>query len=347
MRRSNLVREAMARASGASATDLVDVIYDAIENRGGLFVTVIDLYPTKFAEAAHMTLPAAQPGEMNLTSMNGERRMRLTERFMDPPGEAKPDCLIAAEIANAVKRLYEADGNTEMAARFAGFDWKTEEDAFNDGFRKPAEIDSQGGSTGGLVTYERLRTMGNNGVQLPVVEYRDGRLVGTNRLYTDGKFSTEDGKARFQPAAWNGLPPQVTAQKKRYRFWINNGRSNHIWQTAYHDKFIQFRRGRYLMAPIEINPDDARTLGAESGSIVEIFNDYGSTFAMAYLEPDIKVGHAFMVFASFNGVVGDVVTEWTDRNGIPYYKGTWADIRYIGTIEDYQRSVTFKRRRYT
>jgi ABC-type glycerol-3-phosphate transport system permease component len=29
---------------------------------------------------------------MNLTSMNGERRMRLTERYMDPPGQAMPDC---------------------------------------------------------------------------------------------------------------------------------------------------------------------------------------------------------------------------------------------------------------
>jgi arsenite oxidase large subunit len=28
---------------------------------------------------------------MNLTSMNGERRMRLTERYMDPPGQAMPD----------------------------------------------------------------------------------------------------------------------------------------------------------------------------------------------------------------------------------------------------------------
>jgi arsenite oxidase large subunit len=27
---------------------------------------------------------------MNLTSMNGERRMRLTERYMDPPGNAMP-----------------------------------------------------------------------------------------------------------------------------------------------------------------------------------------------------------------------------------------------------------------
>ena len=50
--------------------------------------------------------------------MNGERRMRLSEKFMDAPGTAKPDCLIAARIANTLKAMYETDGNTEMAKRF-------------------------------------------------------------------------------------------------------------------------------------------------------------------------------------------------------------------------------------
>ena len=76
---------------------------------------------------------------------------------MDPPGTAKPDCLIAAAIANTLKRMYQAEGNTTMAARFDGFEWKTEEDAFNDGFRRAGQtgappIDSQGGGTGNLAT---------------------------------------------------------------------------------------------------------------------------------------------------------------------------------------------------
>jgi hypothetical protein len=34
-----------------------------------------------------------------------------------------------------------------------------------------------------------------------------------------------------------------------------------------------------------------------------------------------------MQFGNDNGVQGDVTTNWTDRNIIPYYKGTWASIR--------------------
>jgi arsenite oxidase large subunit len=346
VQRANKVREAMGKVRGGSAEDLADAIYDALSKQGGLFIATIDLYPTKFAQVSHLMLPAAHPGEMNLTSMNGERRMRLSDRFMDPPGAARADCLIAADIANTMKAMYEKEGNAEMAERFAGFEWTTEEDAFNDGFRKPEGIDSQGGSTGDLVTYERLRAMGNDGVQLPVKEFKDGKLIGTEMVYADYKFSTDDGKARFQPAPWTGLPDTVEAQRKKYRFWINNGRTNHIWQTAYHDQRLDFRTERYPMAPIEMNPEDAEELGIASGDVVEVYNDYGSTYAMAYLEPAIKKGHTFMMFAYFNGIVGDVVTDWTDENVIPYYKGTWADVRRIGSIADYERTVSFKSRRY-
>jgi hypothetical protein len=60
---------------------------------------------------------------MNLTSMNGERRLRLTERFMDPPGEAIPDCLIAARIANNMERVFREMGKADVADKFKGFDW--------------------------------------------------------------------------------------------------------------------------------------------------------------------------------------------------------------------------------
>ena len=33
--------------------------------------------------------------------------------------------------------------------------------------------------------------------------------------------------------------------------------------------------------PSSSNPDDAGKLGVTSGDVVEVFNDYGSTFAMA------------------------------------------------------------------
>jgi arsenite oxidase large subunit len=77
-----------------------------------------------------------------------------------------------------------------------------------------------------------------------------------------------------------------------------------------------------------------------------VFNDYGSTVAMAYPNAHTKRDQPFMVFAYVNGIQGDVTTEWTDRNIVPYYKGTWASVRRIGSMEDYKRTVSFKSRSF-
>jgi arsenite oxidase large subunit len=350
-KRTQIVRDRLNSYRGLTAKDTADVMFDAAHKHQGLVLININLYPTVLAGAAHLMLPAAHPGEMNLTSMNGERRLRLSQRFMDPPGEALPDCLIAARVAGRCRALALKNKDHDMAKRFEGFDWKTEEDAFNDGFRRAGTegappIDSQGGSTGHLATYERLRAHGNNGVQLPIKEYKDGQLIGTSLLYEDHKFSTSDGRAKFLPAAWHGLPAPVEAQRKKHRFWINNGRTNEVWQTSYHDEFIEFVRARYPMAMIEMSPTDCNELGITSGDILEVFNDYGTTHAMAYLEKTIKAGQSFMQFGQSNGTVGDLVTPWTDANLIPYYKGTWATIRRISTSSEFKKTVSFKSRRW-
>ena len=350
-KRANIVNEAMAKAKGVTTEQLIDVIYDACKNKGGMFIAAMNLYPTMVAQEAHMLLPAAHPGEMNLTSMNGERRLRLSEKFMEAPGSAKPDCLIAAEIANTLKAMYLKDGKPDMAKRFEGFDWKTEEDAFNDGFRRAGRpgvepIDSQGGDTGYLATYALLRKAGNNCVQLPIKRVEGEKLIGTEIHYADGKFDTRDGRAEFKHAAWNGLPKLVADQKAKHPYWINSGRANEVWQTAYHDQYNSFVRDRIPMAFIEMNPEDARQLGVNGGDVVEVFNDYGSTYAMAYPIKSLKAGQTFMLFGYIKGVHGHVVTSWVDRNVVPYYKGTWGSIRRVGSVDEYKATVSLKDRRY-
>jgi arsenite oxidase large subunit len=350
-RRAQIVNQAMTAARGASVEQMVDIIYDACKNKGGMYVVGINLYPTTLAEEAHMLLPAAQPGEVNLTSMNGERRLRLSEKFMDPPGSAKADCMIAADIANTLKAMYLRDGKADMAKRFEGFEWKSEEDAFNDGFRRAGRpgvgpIDSQGGDTGYLATYALLRKSGTNGVQLPIKRVEGDKMIGTEMAYMDGKFDTKDGKAEFKPAPWNGLPKMVADQKAKHRYWINNGRANEVWQTAYHDQYNSFVRDRYPTAFIEMNPDDARTMGVAAGDVVEVFNDFGSTYAMAYPQKAIKAGQTFMLFGYIRGVAGDVTSPWVDRNVVPYYKGTWASIKRVGSVDDWKQTISFKERRF-
>ena len=237
-KRTDIVKDAMNAVPYGDRDAMVKAIMDAIK-AGGLFSVDVDIIPSKIGAASHVWLPAAESGEMNLTSMNGERRMRLVERYMDPPGNAKPDCLIAAGLAQHMEKVLREMGDNTYADQFKGYDWKTEEDAFMDGYNKNA-----GG--GEFVTYERLRAMGNNGFQEPATGFEDGKIVGTKRLYTDGKFGTKDGKATFMEADWRGLEaPGKEEQKKNNKFLINNGRTNLVWQNAFLDQESEFVMDRW------------------------------------------------------------------------------------------------------
>ena len=348
-KRTDLVKDAMNAVPAGDRAAQVAAIVDAIK-KGGLFAVDVDIVPTKIGEACQVWLPAATSGEINLTSMNGERRMRLTERYMDPPGDAQPDCLIAARLANALERVWREMGDAATADKFKGFDWKTEEDAFMDGYNKH----EKGGQ---FVTYARLRTMGTNGFQEPATAVEPAapgkgpagseRIVGTKRLYTDGKFGTKDGKATFMEAKWRGLQaPGKEEQKSKFKYLINNGRTNHVWQNAYLDQENEFVMDRWPYPFIEMNPDDMRELTLSAGDLVEVFNDDGSTQAMVYPTPTAKKGHTFMQFAYPSGVQGNVVNAGTNELILPNYKQTWANIRKLAAAPDSVKHVTFKSQEY-
>ena len=339
-KRTDMVKDAMNAVPYGDRPAMVAAIMDAIR-KGGLFSVDVDIVPTKVGEAAHVMLPAATSGEMNLTSMNGERRMRLTERYMDPPGVAMPDCLIAARIANNMQRVLGEMGKADMAANFSGFDWKTEEDAFMDGYH--------GHEKGGeFVTYDLLRAMGTNGFQEPATGVQDGRIVGTKRLFADGKFNKPDGRAVFAATQWRGLEaPGKQAEKDKYPFLINNGRANLVWQSAYLDSENEFVMDRWPYPFIEMNPKDMTDLGLKNGDLVEVFNDNGSTQAMAYPTPTAKTKQAFMLFGYPTGVQGNVVSPGVNEFVIPNYKQTWGSIRKIADAPKSVQHLTFKSKEYT
>ena len=334
-RRSNMVKEAMDARAGATREEMVDAIVGAI-NAGGLFVVDVDIIHSQIGQAAHVILPAVESGEMNLTSMNGERRLRLTEKYMDAPGSAKPDCLIAAGLAQALERVLREEGRTEYADQFKGYDWATEEDAFMDGYNKGNPE----------VTYDRLRAMGNDGVLEPVTGFADGKLVGTNRLYEDGAFTRhgrEDKKALFCMGEWRGWQAAGKAQQKaNHRFLINNGRANMNWQNWFLDQANEFVMDRFPVPFIQINPEDMAELGIKAGDMVEVHNDVGATQALAYPEPTAKRNETFMIFGAPNGAQGNIVNAGVNELILPNYKHTWANIRKISDATPASAAVSYK-----
>jgi arsenite oxidase large subunit len=339
-KRTDLVKDAMSAVPYGDRAGMVNAIVAAIK-KGGLFAVDVDIVPTKIGQACHVWLPAATSGEMNLTSMNGERRMRLTERYMDPPGQAMPDCLIAARIANNMERVLRDQGKGKYADQFKGFDWKTEEDAFMDGYHNHE-------AGGQFVTYERLRAMGTNGFQEPATDFKDGKIIGTKRLFADGKFKSKDGKATFMETKWRGLQaPGKEAEMKKWPFLINNGRTNIVWQNAYLDQDNEFVMDRFPFAFIEMNPRDMDELKVKAGDLVEVYNDNGSTQAVVYPTPTAKPKQTFMLFAYPTGVQGNVVSPGVNEFIIPNYKQTWGGIRKIADAPEAVKSRTFKSQEFT
>jgi arsenite oxidase large subunit len=338
-KRTDIVKDAMLTVPYGDRDAMVKAIVAAIK-QGGLFAVDVDIIPTKIGEACHVLLPAATSGEANLTSMNGERRMRLTERYMDPPGQAMPDCLIAARIANNMERVLREQGKGDYADQFKGFDWKTEEDGFMDGYH--------GHEKGGqFVTYERLRTMGTNGFQEPAVDFKDGRIVGTKRLFADGKFNSKDGKATFMETTWRGLQaPGKQAEKDKWPFLINNGRTNVVWQNAYLDQNNEFVMDRMPYPLIQMSPQDMADIKVNAGDLVEVYNDNGSTQAMVYPTTTARRKETFMLFANPNGVQGNVVSPGVNELIIPNYKQTWAAIRKLSDAPQNARHLSFKSLEY-
>jgi arsenite oxidase large subunit len=340
--RGAVVQAALDRTEGRPVGERVARVVEALK-QGGMFILAQDIYMTATARYAHLVLPAAQWGETNLTSINGERRLRLYQRFMDPPGEALPDWEIIARFARRLRALYLEDRNPLAANRFLDFDWKSEEDVFIQArysFRGDGHDPIEGYAG---VTYELLRRLGTNGIQTPT-RVVNGVPVGTVRVHEDGRFFTPSGKARFIPAPppYPGYAGKVTSQRERFPFWVNNGRTNHIWQTLYHHQHVPFYADHNPMPHLEVNPADASKLAIANGDLVELTNDVGRVRAMAVLTDAVKRGHTFMLFGQPRGAVGHLVSDHVDpATTIPYYKGVWAAIRRIGPQPEIAKVLSF------
>jgi arsenite oxidase large subunit len=98
---------------------------------------------------------------------------------------------------------------------------------------------------------------------------------------------------------------------------------------------------------IEMHPDDMAEIGVAEGDLVEVWNDSGSTQAMAYPTPTARRGETFMLFGYPTGVQGNVVNAGVNELIIPNYKQTWGNIRKLADRPASVSHVSFKSKEYT
>ncbi len=337
----------------------IDAILKALyADPDALFMVVQDIYMTETARDAHLVLPAAGWGEANDTSINcNSRLLRLYEKFMDPPGEAKPDWEIFKLVGEEIAKLYRAEKKNDVAAKFEfGKGWKTDEDVFLAGASefKDNQVSEEDEATLEAenykgVTYAFLKQVGQEGIRTPVrLDPKTKKLVGTLRRYTV-KFGTADGKFKWYGTDdWEGYPAEVAKylegnKAKEYPFWVTTGRVQHLWQSTYHDRQLPERVIANPLPYAEINPEDAKKLNIESGDLIEIFNEEGNAIYMAYVTDAVKPGSIFMVMYHWRGTSNSLTTGYTDpKTTIPWYKGTRANVRKVaGAIPFIKQTASF------
>ncbi len=256
------------------------------------FLVVQDgFHPTPTTELADLVLPAAIWSEKLGSYTNSERRVSIANIAVEPPGEAKSDFDIFLEVAGKLGCREELFLN-----------WKTARDAFDEWklISKGRLCDYSG------MTYEALEEHG--GLQWP---YPEGKTDATpSRLYADGKYEHDDGKAKLLPVAWKPFPEQPN---KEFPFILNTGRTVEHWHTRTKTAQVPILERMSPNAWLEMNPVDAKRLKLSTHDKVKILSRRGEVTGIELRITEITApGQVFMPFHFSETNVNEVTQDAFD-----------------------------------
>ncbi len=271
------------------------------------FLVVQDMFTTtETAAQADLVLPAAGWGEKDGTFINSERRIGLIKRVARAPGQALSDFNIFRLIAHYW-------GCGEMFRQ-----WTSPEEVFRLLTQctraQPCDIS-------GIGDYRMIDECG--GIQWPWSQASSE--TGTSkipdserRLFADGRFYHESGRARFIYSAPVELPEPTDEE---YPLTLLTGRgSSAQWHT-------QTRTGKSDVlaklqpkeAYVEVNPTDALALRISDGQTVRIRSRRGQMTARAFVTLTVQPGQVFvpMHYAATNRLTNNIVDPHSRQ---PNYK---------------------------
>jgi assimilatory nitrate reductase catalytic subunit len=299
----------IARQRGYPAVELFDAIYDgkvkaiwimgtnpvvsmpdADKVKQALqrceFVVVSDCVTnTDTTALAHVLLPAQGWSEKDGTVTNSERRISRQRAIFTPAGNAKPDWWIISQVA---KRMGFLDAfNYETPAQI--FREHAALSAFeNNGQR---DFDLSGLSAITDQDYQQLQP-----IQWPVNQkYPKGRA----RMFADGQFFTQTGKAQFI-----AVKPHMPVNKPDvdYPLILNTGRIRDQWHTMTRTALAGQLNTHKPEPYLEIHPSDAEQLQLQPNALAKITSRWGSMIARVQIDNAQKPGNVF------------VPMHWNDQN---------------------------------
>jgi ferredoxin-nitrate reductase len=225
-------------------------------------------YPTETAAYAHLLLPAAQWSEKTGVMTNSERVVTLCPGFRQPPGQARPDWEIFAEVGRRLgfSPQFAYGSSAEVYAEFAAL-------------TRDRPCDQSG------LSHHRLQSQGPSRWPCPHPDQ-----PGQARLYGNLTFYTPDGRARFGAYHSRGLaePPDAT-----YPYVLTVGRLYGHWHTQSRTGRIAKLTALYPTPQLEIHPRDAAQAGVEEGKTVVVRSRRGMARFQAKVTVAITPGTLF------------------------------------------------------
>lgn len=244
------------------------------------FLVVQDMYSTtETARIADLVLPAAGWGEKTGTFINSERRIGVIKKVRRAPGQALSDF----NIFKLVSRYW---GCESMFSK-----WDRPESVFE--IMKQCSV-GQPCDISGIDDYAHIDMAGGIQWPFPAGSRSDTSISSQQRrLFEDGKFFHNDGRARMLFESPRPLPEAPT---DRFPFVLITGRGTasqwHTQTRTRNSKVLQKLYPEKVF--VELNPQDAAKLEIGPNQPVFVGSQRGRIRACAFLTHAVRPGYVFV-----------------------------------------------------
>ncbi len=311
------------------------------KNMNDGFMVVLDIFPTRTTQLADVVLPAAFIYEKGGVYGCSERRSQLTQKCVEPPGEAKPDLWIAGQLAKrmGLEKLIPWNGNDIPAAYKAAWD----------DYRECVKLTEH---TLYGITYERLAKL-EEGLQWPCPNEKH---PGTVRRYLRGSDPIMDmpeivkvppqaviyfyGDLKHEGKANVFLRPYQGPEEppdKEYPFFLTTGRVIEHWHSGTMTMRVPEIARSQPNAFVEIHPDDAKAYGINNGDLVKVTSRRGFNILPARVVKVTMPGILFVPWfdQDWDRMINRVTIDaFDDLSKQPEFKICAAKIQKVGDPKD-------------
>jgi len=245
-------------------------------------VVVSEAYAGTETEAvAHLLLPAAQWSEKAGVMVNSERRVTLCPAFREPPGEARPDWAIFAELGRRLgfERQFAWPDAAAVYAEFVAL-------------TAGRVCDSSG------LSHALLADHGPQPWPFPAGTAPgegQARLYGATAPFPGAppghRFPTANGRARLWADPPLGLaePPDDA-----FPLVLTVGRYLGHWHTMTRTAHVARVTTQHPTPVLEANPDDVAAAGLRDGELVEVRSRRGALRVTLEVSDRIRPGTVFL-----------------------------------------------------